>query len=105
MRLRLNDHDPFPNPLQETRNKSDDPRIHYYDRGRISTFVTMIITSIILVLLIIPIWLLYKESIAGTLAISPNIISIMLVFTMVFTIVLSAFTKARRHEILAASAR
>ncbi|CAF9932280.1 hypothetical protein IMSHALPRED_008841 [Imshaugia aleurites] len=89
---------------KETREKSNDKDIHYYDRGRISTCVTMIITTIVLALLMVPIWLLYRFSVEGTIATSPDTISVVLVFTLVFSAALSAFTKAKRHEIVAASA-
>jgi hypothetical protein len=67
--------------------------------------VTLTITLIILLLLVVPIWLLYHLSV--TLATSDSnvvVIGILLVSTLVFSAVLSLFTKARRHEILAASA-
>ncbi|MCJ1462368.1 hypothetical protein MMC07_000968 [Pseudocyphellaria aurata] len=89
---------------KETRAKTNDPNIHYYDRTRISVCATTIIMTIILVLLIIPIWLLYRLSIMGSLVTSPDSIVVILIFTLLFSVVLSAFTKAKRHEILAASA-
>ena len=64
----------------------------------------MIITTIVLALLMVPIWLLYRFSVDGTIAESPDTIAVVLVFTLVFSGTLSAFTKARRHEIVAASA-
>ena len=95
-------------PPQETRDKTDDKDIHYYDRGRISTCVAMIITTIvtttIVALLMVPIWLLYRFSVEGTIATSSDGIRVVLVFTLVFSAALSAFTNARRHEIVAASA-
>lgn len=87
-----------------TREKTEDSAIHYYDRTRISVCATMIIMTIILILLIVPIWLLYRFSITGSLATSPDTIAVILVFTLFFSVVLSTFTKAKRHEILAASA-
>lgn len=89
---------------QETREKNDDDSIHYYDRNRISSCVTMIITIIVLALLVVPIWLLYKFSIEGTIATSPDTVAVVLVFTLVFSAAITGFTKARRHEIVAASA-
>ncbi|KAL9117343.1 MAG: hypothetical protein Q9187_006120 [Circinaria calcarea] len=90
--------------LKETRAKTVDPDIHYYDRGRIATCTTIIITCMILALLIVPIWLLYRFSKAGTITTSPNSILVILMFTLVFCSILSAFTRASRHEIMAASA-
>ncbi|MCJ1455937.1 hypothetical protein MMC28_006294 [Mycoblastus sanguinarius] len=89
---------------KETRDKAKDKAINYYSRNRISACVTMIITIMILVLLMVPIWLLYKLSVNGTIATSPQTIGVILVPTLIFSAVLSAFTKAKRHEILAASA-
>ena len=89
---------------QETREKTNDDSIHYYDRNRISTCVTMIITTIVLALLVVPIWLLYRFSIERTVATSSDTIAVVLVFTLVFSAALTGFTKARRHEIVAASA-
>ena len=64
----------------------------------------MIITCIVLILLVVPIWLLYRFSVAGTIATSPDTIAVVCVFTLVFSAALSGFTKAKRHEIVAASA-
>ncbi|MCJ1396465.1 hypothetical protein MMC18_009355 [Xylographa bjoerkii] len=89
---------------KETKDKTDDLSIYYYDRSRISTFVTFLITLAILVLLIIPIWLLYKCSITDTVATSPDTIGIITVSTLIFSAMLLAFTKAKRHEVLAVSA-
>lgn len=89
---------------KETEAKTIDANIHYYDRKRIAACVTMIVTLLILVLLIVPIWLLYKLSVAGIIATSPDTIAIVLLFTLIVSAILSAFTKAKRQEILAASA-
>ena len=89
---------------QETDARTDDAAIHYYDRRRISKCVTFIITIMILILLMVPIWLLYKSSVRGTLTKSADTIILILAFTLIFSAALSAFTKAKRHEIVAASA-
>lgn len=91
-------------PRKESQGKTEDPTIHYYDRGRIRFCVTMIITFMILALLIVPIWLLYKLSVQGTIATDPKTIGVILVPTLLFSLMLSVFTKAKRHELLAASA-
>ena len=67
--------------------------------------MTLIITSIILALLVVPIWLLYHFSVTFN-ATRSNVLcmGVLLVATLVFSAVLSLFTKARRHEVLAASA-
>lgn len=79
--------------------------MHYFTRSRINVFVTMIITAIILLLLVVPIWLLYHLSVTLNVQRSNIVcIGVLLVSTLIFSAVLSLFTKARRHEILAASA-
>ncbi|KAI4266067.1 MAG: hypothetical protein L6R38_008979, partial [Xanthoria sp. 2 TBL-2021] len=88
----------------ETNARTDNPAIHYYDRRRIAKCVTFLITIIILILLMIPIWLLYKSSVKGTIGTTNDTIVMILSFTLVFSAALSAFTKAKRHEIVAASA-
>ncbi|KAL8828693.1 MAG: hypothetical protein Q9170_006496 [Blastenia crenularia] len=90
--------------IRETRARTDDPAIHYYDRRRISKCVTMVITLLILVLLIVPIWLLYHSAVHGTITKTTDTIVLILAFTLIFSAALSAFTKAKRHEIVAASA-
>lgn len=65
----------------------------------------MIIMAVILVLLIVPVYLLWHltdgpESKRSTAI----IISVLLVFTLIFSGALSLFTRAKRHEILASAA-
>lgn len=62
------------------------------------------VNNIILMLLMVPIWLLYKLLLRGASATSPRLISVIIISTLVYSAVFSAFTKAKRHEILAASA-
>lgn len=64
----------------------------------------MIITAMVLTLLVVPIWLLYRFSVQGTIATSPDTVALVVVFTLVFSAALTGFTKAKRHEIVAASA-
>ena len=92
------------NICKGTKEKADDTVIHYYDRTRISNCVTMLMTFLILILLVVPVWLLYKMSVGGKIATNAGSIGVVLAFTLIVAAVLSAFTKAKRHEILAASA-
>lgn len=64
----------------------------------------MIISTAVLGLLMIPIWLLYKLSIEGNISKTSYVIVLILTFTVFFSASMSAFTKAKRHEIVAASA-
>ena len=96
--------------LQTSRRKTTNEAIHYFSRGRINAFVTLIITLIILVLLVVPIYVLFyltikAESESGDGQGTQTIcIGVLLVSTLIFSSVLSMFTRAKRHEILAAAA-
>jgi hypothetical protein len=90
----------------ETRAKADQHTI-LYSKNRIDALVTMIITLMILFLLIIPIyvlWHLARQVEIGSASASAVTIGVLLVFTLIFSAVLSLFTRARRHEILGAAA-
>lgn len=91
--------------LQETRQKSKGIEV-YYSRLRIERFVVAIITLVILILLVIPIYLLHLVTSEVLDADRENAVcvGILLVSTLFFSAVISAFTRARRHEIFAASA-
>jgi hypothetical protein len=76
-----------------------------YHRERIEIIVSLVITIVIVAILITPIYILFY------LTVSPQtghsiviIISVLLIFTLLFSGVLSLFTRAKRHEILAAAA-
>ena len=67
--------------------------------------VTLLITLLILVLLVVPIWVLYYLTISQKAGVADTMcIGVLLICTLVFSCVLSLFTKAKRHEILAAAA-
>jgi len=90
----------------ENREKADEKTI-LYSKNRIDALVTTIITLMILFLLIIPIYVLWN--LAGQLedgkaSASAVTIGVLLVFTLIFSAVLSLFTRAKRHEILGAAA-
>ncbi|KAL8766663.1 MAG: hypothetical protein Q9194_006205 [Teloschistes cf. exilis] len=96
---------PTPQPkISRGKTSATHPEIHYYCRRRIATFATLLITLGVLGLLLVPIWLLYQLSVAGTITTSPETIGVVLGFTLAFFAVLKAFTRAKRHEIVVASA-
>jgi hypothetical protein len=89
---------------QEDIQKSQGETV-YFNRQRIERVALSIIISAILALLIIPIYILYHlVTEIGTAQSYSTCIGILLVFTLLFSAVISAFTKAKRHEILAAAA-
>ena len=89
----------------DTLSKTNNPSIHYFDRSRISFVVTLVITLLILVLLVVPIWILFYLTVKLDTGVADTVcIGVLLVCTLVFSCVLSLFTKAKRHEVLAAAA-
>ena len=95
---------------EETRRKTDGSgKEVYYTRSRIERFVVTLITLMILLLLVLPIYVLYElsdrgEEKGGSSRRDLECIGVLLVFTLAFSACISLFTRARRHEILAASA-
>ena len=86
------------------REKADENTI-LYDKTRINALVTVIITFIIIALLILPIYFLWHISqLLETSQTTAITIGVLLVFTLVFSTVLSIFTRAKCHEILGAAA-
>ena len=83
----------------DQRRKSADPYIKYYSKSRIDLLVRIIICLLAVALLVAPcvLLLLVPES-------NPLKIIVLLSFTMFFCICISIFTKARRHEVFAATA-
>jgi hypothetical protein len=85
--------------------KTRDKEVHYYTRSRVDTFVGLIITTIIFVLLVLPVVAMYKLTAMGASPQSTfNAIGVLVVFTLLFSAAMSLLTKARRHELFAASA-
>lgn len=80
----------------------------YFTRERIDLCASFVITAMVIALLIVPIYLLYnllKDKDGVLDAHSTGIcVGILLVCTLLFSAVLSLFTRAKRHEILAAAA-
>lgn len=93
---------------QTSLRKSDDENHIYFDKNRINLCASSIITLMILFMLIVPIYFLYHlvERSNGAMTGNENAICIgvLLIFTLVFSAVMSFFTRARRHEILGAAA-
>ena len=84
---------------------ADDELTVLYAKERVGCLVTVIITTMILLLLIVPIYLLWHLSLQlQTGYIAAVTVGVILVFTLIFSGVLSFFTRARRHEILASAA-
>lgn len=79
--------------------KSDDAYVHLYSRYRIDILVRMILTIITVVLLVVPTTILYEVSGQAGLR-----IGLIMLFTLLFSMALGVLTKAKRHEMFAATA-
>lgn len=85
--------------------KDEDKYELYYTPSRISKLANIILMFFVLVLLVLPIYVLYHMvHEIGTHQAYLICIGTLLVFTLAFSSILSLFTKAKRHEILAATA-
>jgi hypothetical protein len=83
----------------DQRRKSADPYIKYYSKYRIDLLVRIIICLLAVVLLVAPVVLLFSVKESNALK-----VVVLLSFTLFFCICISVFTKAKRHEVFAATA-
>lgn len=88
----------------ELREKAGSHKVNYFSPQRVNRLVNLIITSVIFVLLIIPVVVLYKLSNVGTKATPVEAIGILIIFTLLFGGAMSSLTTATRQELFAASA-
>jgi len=71
----------------------------------VDKLIGLIITSIIFVLLVLPIVAMYRLTTSGAKPHSTfSAVGVLVVFTLLFSAAMSLVTKARRHELFAASA-
>ncbi|TVY46033.1 hypothetical protein LSUB1_G000184 [Lachnellula subtilissima] len=95
----------FCRPIRELRAKADPKEVRLFSRARIDILVSLIILLVIVALLIGPVYILWQLTTSSQSVKSINlIIVVLLLFTLLFSGVLSLFTRAKRHEILAAAA-
>lgn len=73
--------------------------MHLYSRYRIDILVRLILTIITVVLLVVPTTVLFRVS--GHAALK---IGLVMLFTLLFSLALGILTKAKRHEMFAATA-
>lgn len=89
---------------KELREKTKDKCVFYYSQSRIEKLVGLIITLIIFILLVLPVVAMYKLTSLGDRTSTFDAVGIMVVFTLLFSAAMSLLTKAKRHELFAASA-
>lgn len=83
----------------DQRRKSPDPYIKYYSKSRIDLLVRIIVCLLAVALLVLPVALLFAVPESNSMK-----IVVLLSFTLFFCVCISVFTKARRHEVFAATA-
>ena len=87
------------------RKKTIDQNVRYYTRSRVDRLIGLLITSIIFILLVLPVIAVYKLTEVGAKPQSTfKAVGVLVVFTLLFSAAISLLTKARRHELFAASA-
>jgi Na+-driven multidrug efflux pump len=76
-----------------------------YDKARVNALVTVVITIVIIALLVFPVFIIWHFSKDPESSRSTGVtIGVLLIFPLIFSIILSFFTKAKRYEILGAAA-
>jgi hypothetical protein len=70
----------------------------------VGKLVSLIITLIIFALLILPVVAMYKLTYIGDRNTTIDAVGLLVVFTLLFSAAMSILTKAKRHELFAASA-
>ncbi|KAI9857215.1 MAG: hypothetical protein M1813_008577 [Trichoglossum hirsutum] len=88
----------------ELNAKTKDKAVHYFSPRRLDILVSLLITLAIVVLLVLPVVAMFKLSCLRSQKSSVTSLGVLMVFTLLFSAVMSVLTKARRHEIFAASA-
>lgn len=91
----------FATNVRETPNED---HIYYYSQSRVERLVELIITLTVFVLLVLPVVTIYEFTSVGNCDSMLVVVIILVVFTLLFAAALSILTRAKRHEIMAASA-
>jgi len=81
------------------REKTDDKYVHYVSKKRLDMLIRVLLMVLAVSLLVVPVFILLVAKKQTYIK-----IVIVLLFTGAFSIALSAFTKAKRHEVFAATA-
>ncbi|ORX96603.1 hypothetical protein BCR34DRAFT_628796 [Clohesyomyces aquaticus] len=88
----------------DQKRKSSDKRIYYFSPSRVAKLVNLLITAVIFSLLAAPVLGMYRLSNFKKTEAIFAAIGVLMVFTLLFAAAMSLLTKARRHELFAASA-
>lgn len=83
----------------EERKKTDDEYVQLYSKYRVDVLARLILTIVSVLLLAAPTAILFLVPEHGWFK-----IVLIMIFTLLFSAALSVFTKAKRHEMFAATA-
>ena len=96
----------FPRPVtrfilstREERKKTDDKYVQLYSKKRVDLLVRLILTVVTVILLMAPTAVLFLVPEHAVVK-----LVVIVVFTLLFSAALGVFTKAKRHEMFAATA-
>jgi hypothetical protein len=87
----------FSSPSQ--REKTDDKYVHYVSKKRLDLLIRILLMLLAVALLVVPVFILLAAKREGYLR-----VVVVVLFTGGFSVALSVFTKAKRHEVFAATA-
>lgn len=89
----------------ELREKAGaDPSVKLYTSERVETFVNLLLTPVLCIMLVLPIIAMYTLNISGAKSAYRSAVVVLILFTLLFAGSMPLFTKAGRNEIFAASA-
>jgi hypothetical protein len=88
----------------EPKGDIRDPSVPYYSVTRIEKFTTLIIAFVIILLLAVPVFVMYRVSWKGGRGMTFLNVGLLIVFSLFFSASMSLLTKAKRAELFAASA-
>lgn len=84
--------------------KTSAKEVYYYSPSRVSKLVNLFLTTVIFALLVAPILSMCRLSTQDSVRAMFATIGVLMVFTLLFAAAMSLLTKAKRHELFAASA-
>lgn len=88
----------------DLRRKTSDENVYYFSPSRVSKLVNLMITGVIFILLAAPVLSMYRLSHMNSTRLMFAAIGVLMIFTLIFAAAMSLLTKAKRHELFAASA-
>ena len=76
----------------------------YFAPARIDMLVNIVITMVIFILLVLPVAIMYEVTDIARRQSPLDAMGVLIVFTLIFGMAVSAMTTAKRHELFGASA-